>query len=977
MSTPAIPRATYRIQFNGDFTFADATTIIPYLYELGVSHVYASPFLKARADSPHGYDIVDHNALNPQIGAADSFAAYVETLHRHGMNQILDMVPNHMGVGGSDNRAWLDVLEHGQASLYAAYFDIDWNVPDPALRQRVLLPFLGEQYGIALERGDLGLVFDAARGAFHVQYCDHMFPLDPRSYPRVLLRTDSRALADSGRRELVAVAAAFRALPRRTATGDASRRRRAHDTAAHKARLAALCDGDSSVRAALDTTLALINGTPGDARSFNLLHRLLELQAYRLAYWRVASDEINYRRFFDINDLAAVRMEDPQVFNETHRFVLRLLADDRISGLRIDHPDGLADPAGYCSDLQHAMQTARKTGDERCYLVIEKILASHERLNTTWPVAGTTGYDAAYLINGVLVCADAERRLTRLYQRYTDQRADFDQLLYLSKRVVMQGTLASELSVLANLALRLARSDRHTRDFTWLGLRDALAELVACFPVYRTYLLGRRASSDDLRYIRWALAHARARHVPVNPQVFDFVEKLLVDPDAAGAAPAARRERNRFVLRFQQYTAPAMAKSMEDTAFYIDNRLVSLNDVGFDPRIFGISTGAFHHANQQRLKEWPGAMVSTSTHDSKRGEDTRARINVLAEIPELWSQHLARWTRLNRFRKKIVRGARMPSRNDEYLLYQTLIGTWPPGESDAGGRVAYRERIERYMLKAIREAKVHTSWINPDTEYEDAMRDFVRSLLDASPHNAFLADFLAFNDRIVRYGLLAGLSQLLIKLTVPGVPDIYQGNELWTFSLADPDNRGRVDYQTRAAALRELAARRTTDAISLTRELLEHIVDGRAKLYVTWKTLDLRRAHSDVFAAGDYLSLKAGGALAGHLIAYARRTPHRHVIVIAARWFARLCDANAWPIPDDVWTTTRIELLPEFSAPRYRNVFTDEIITPSATNGRCLDAAPLFRHFPVALLVDEPDAHERALVPGASPPVAGDASGSG
>ncbi|WP_372985424.1 malto-oligosyltrehalose synthase [Marinobacter sp.] len=962
MKAPGTPTATYRLQFNRDFTFAHASKIIPYLHQLGISHVYASPFLKARAGSPHGYDIVDHNALNPEIGDEISFANYVETLHEHGMGQLLDIVPNHMGVGGDDNAWWLDTLENGEASDYAGFFDIDWHPANPALRNKVLLPFLGDHYGAILEEGGLKLTLDSENGSIGVRYYEHLFPIDPRTYPQVLgfrIKTLAQRLNNNHEvlDELIGLITACRSLPRRTELSAARRQKRRDSGSACKLRLARLYGKSSDFRDFLDENIQQFNGMPGNPESFDLLHRLLEEQAYRLAYWQVAADEINYRRFFDINELAGIRMENKAVFEATHRLIRRLIANGDVNSLRIDHPDGLYDPFKYCCDLQttfgEALSACGQNANGSSYLLVEKILASHEDLPSHWPVAGTTGYEVANRLNGLFVYPDTERSLTQLYQRFTGRTHDFDELLYQCKKLIIRSALAGELTVLANLASSVAQTNRYTRDFTYHALRDALAEAVACFPVYRTYITQQQINKDDRRYVHWAIVQAKKRSPAADIQIFDFLENLIT----LNLPEAVNSRVIRFTLRFQQYTAPVMAKGMEDTLFYAFNRLVSLNDVGFDPRSFGLSINAFHHNNRQRQETWPQSMATTSTHDSKRGEDVRSRINVLSELPHEWSHHLRRWSRTNRPRKRMVDDTPAPSRNDEYLFYQTLVGCWPLEPLNADGLDAFRARIEAYMLKAIKEAKVHTSWINPNLEYEEAMQDFVNSALSTLENNAFLADFIPFQGRIVRYGLLNSLSQTLLKLTVPGVPDLYQGNEMWSFNLVDPDNRRPVNYHHRQAELQALMAACQIDSElpGVLQNLMERIEDGRAKLYLTWRTLTFRREQPQVFTDGRYLELKCQGPKAEHICAFARCFKEREVLVVATRWFARLAgETGEMPLGTRPWEGTRVEIPADLRTGGYRNILTGESVKASELeDGNWIGAVDLFRHFPVALLTND------------------------
>jgi (1->4)-alpha-D-glucan 1-alpha-D-glucosylmutase len=962
-----IPIATYRLQFNRSFTFRDAIEIADYLRDLGISHVYASPYLKSHAGSRHGYDIVDHNALNPEIGDQGSFEQLVTALHAHGLGQILDIVPNHMDVGGNDNAWWLDVLEHGEASLYADFFDIDWHPADPELQNKLLLPFLGDRYGSVLERGELQLTFDPANGGFYVGYFAHRFPIDPQTYPDILspeiLEGRSASAIGVGAAELLAaILRDCRVLPRRTDLSPEQRRLRRQRGAECKRRLATLCREDAGASVLVAQYLAALNGEIGQPASFDRLHRLLDSQAWRLAYWQVATDEINYRRFFDINSLAALRMENREVFEATHGLVRELLSQGQIDGLRIDHPDGLYDPPRYFAELQELISDAAESR-RPIYLVIEKILAAHERLPADWPVAGTTGYDAAALLNGLFVYPGSERRLTRLYRRFSGLDVDFDELLYERKKFIIRDTLSGELTVLANLLHRIAQADRHTRDFTYHGLLDALTEVVACLPVYRTYVSPRSPSEQDRRYIHWAIAKARKRSPSADAVLFDFVRTALLLENCSAHPPAFRDRIAQFTMRFQQYTAPVMAKGMEDTAFYIFNRLVSLNDVGFDPKTFGVSPTAFHHQNRQRSTEWPHSMVSTSTHDSKRSEDVRVRIDVISELPEEWQRHLARWSRLNRARKRIVEDQPVPSRNDEYLFYQTLLGVWPLEPIDESGLVALRERIEVYMLKAAREAKLRTSWINPDQAYEEGLSRFVRAVLHGADRSAFLADFAPFAHRVARFGLLNGLSQTLLKLTIPGVPDIYQGNELWNFCLVDPDNRRPVDYLHRRELLRAVmteAAGARGAMKGFARGLLGTLEDGRAKLYLTWRTLGLRRRFPELFESGDYIGLEPSGDRADHLCAFARCRSETTVIVAAGRWFARLSISDDSAPIGAIWQDTWLELPTQAevaTAPGpagYENILTAEWITPTLHEGKLrLHVSEVFADLPVALLLGE------------------------
>lgn len=969
MTIPRTPTATYRLQLNRDFGFTDARDLVPYLHTLGVSHCYASPYLKARPGSLHGYDIVDHAVLNPEIGDRAAHSDWVAKLAAHDMGHILDLVPNHMAVGGADNTWWLDVLEHGEASAYAGYFDIDWWPVQAAVRGRLILPVLGAHYGVVLERGELEPRYDSQQGGFSIWYGEHRFPLDPVSYP-VVLEPVAAAMGEVREQDarpaaLQQLIGAFRSLPARDTRDPQQRQTRIGETVRLKRVLADFSQSWHELAGSIDAALRMLRGTPGEAGSFDRLHALLEAQAYRLAYWRVATDEINYRRFFDINELAGLRIEQPAVFADTHRLVLELIAASALQGLRIDHPDGLRDPLGYLHRLRAAVKAAG--GPDDFYLVVEKILRPHEHLPEDWPVDGTTGYDFGALVNGLFVDPAGERALTRLYSRYAGSYRDFDALLHERKKLIIRTVLSSELTVLAGQLSRIAQGDRHTRDYTLNGLRDALIELVACFPVYRSYIDAHGLSEQDRRYLDWALIHAERHSRSVDPSLFAFLRELLELSGRVAGDTGLRAAALDFAARLQQYTAPVMAKGMEDTCFYIDNRLTSLNEVGGDPGLFGVSLAAFHRANKERQRRWPRGMLTTSTHDSKRSEDMRARLNVLSELPDLWRQRVGRWSRINASRKRLLDGVRAPSRNDEYLLYQTLLGVWPLAPVAEEGLAGLCDRVAAYMLKAVREAKVHSAWLNPDLEYEAGVEEFVRALLRPSPVNAFLADFLPFQQQVARIGIYNSLAQTLLKLTVPGVPDIYQGCELFEFRLVDPDNRVPVDYASRRALLDSLLPVLTADqdVCGEVRALLEAPEDGRAKLYLTARVLRLRRARAALFGEGVYQPLEAEGTGAERVCSFSRCGEDGACIVVVApyRFAALTAAATRMPLGAEVWGDTAV-VMPEApagasSGPAWLEVLTGRRFTAEReADGRVrLALGALLDSFPVALLLREPVAH--------------------
>jgi (1->4)-alpha-D-glucan 1-alpha-D-glucosylmutase len=946
-----IPRATYRLQLNRELTFRDATALVPYLHRIGISHLYASPFFRARPGSLHGYDVVDHQSLNPEIGTEEDLAALFGALRAHGMAMIVDVVPNHMGVLGSDNPWWMDVLENGQAARHAHYFDIDWQAGQHGLQGKLLLPVLGDHYGALLQAGRLQLAREPESGAFFLRYEGNRFPLDPTTYAVVFRRALAHC-AGPASGDLEALLAAATAIPSRDSLTSDQRELRYRRQAELKETHTRLCAADPGFAPCIDETLQELNGDPANPQSFDALAELLDAQAYRLAYWRVASDEVNYRRFFDINELAGLRMEDEEVFEATHRYLFSLLQRGPIDGLRIDHPDGLFDPKAYCQRLQARHAKAMGSG-EGVRVVLEKILAAYERLPEDWPVAGTTGYRFMNLVNGLFVDAGAEMALDRLYESMVGSVTDFEQLVYDSKRLVVKSALASELGRLADGAARIAQLSRNTRDFSGNSLQEALAQVIACFPVYRTYLDEEGLHGEDRRYIEWAVAWARKRSRAADPVIFDFLRALLTADLAAEGDEAYGRVVREFARRFQQVTGPAMAKGFEDTVCYRYARFLSLNEVGGEPRSFGISLGAFHSATADRAQRWPHTMLATSTHDGKRSEDARARLNVLSEMPTQWRHAVNRWTRLNRYKKSTLDERHAPTARDEYYFYQSLLAAWPAEEVDQKTLEGLHARLGEHMLKAAREAKLHTSWLNADSDYEAALSRFVDECLGRLEGNAFLSDFAVFARRCMPYGLLNGLSQTLLKLASPGVPDFYQGSEIWQWQLVDPDNRRPVDFAQRQRLLREV------EAASASRSRLgeyaamvaDTLPDGRAKLLLVVCALRLRAELPALFADGDYLPLPAEGVEAHRLCAFARRRDERMLIALAPRLWVGLVPEPERPL-EQSWGDTRIAL-GENAPTRFLNVLTGEhIAAVDGKGGPQLDLEELLTRFPVGLLID-------------------------
>lgn len=984
-----IPSATYRLQFNDEFTFADARQIVGYLHELGISDMYASSYVAAKAGSRHGYDVVNQTELNREVGSEESYQAMIEELQRFDMGHILDFVPNHMCIESSENIWWMDVLENGMSSPYANFFDIDWAPVKKELTGKVLLPFLGDQYGRVLENGGLRLVF--REGAFYIDCSSLQVPVEPKSYLQILThRLDVLQGAFPPEapplQELLSIETALQHLPPVREQNKEKREERHREKDIIKKRLWQLCQESMEIAAFISDNVAIFNGSKGEPASFDLLDGLLRDQVYRLSFWRVATEEINYRRFFDINGLAAIRMEDQAVFDLTHQLLSRLIREGKVTGVRIDHVDGLYDPISYLQSLQKSSYQQLRAGTagngfdantaedkskelegweaeyrqalERdpsyrpFYVVCEKILMKGEQLPERWPVFGTTGYDFLANLNGIFVDTEKAKAFDRIYSRFVGQASDFSEMVYEKKKLVMQVSLSGEVNMLAHHLNTISEQDRLCRDFTLNSIARAMAEVIACFPVYRTYANSPSVRDKDVSYIEAAAAKAKRKNPAIDASIFDFLRDVLLL-----RFPERAKERDKiawlsFAMRFQQITGPVMAKGLEDTAFYVYNRLVSLNDVGGTPGKFGLTMEAFHGQNLERLKAFPHAMIASATHDSKRGEDVRTRISALSEIPDIWQKSLAKWRRLNKGKAAILENQTVPDRNEEYLLYQTLIGVWPAIETAAAGLESFRARIREYMIKAAREAKVNTSWVSPNTAYEEALVGFVDRILSDAAGNGFLPEFLLLQKRVARCGIFSSLSQTLLKMVSPGVPDFYQGSELWDFTLVDPDNRRPVDYGIRLQALAGLKGREAEiGAEALIRELLEKAEDGRIKLYLIFRVLNYRRKHRDLFDNGDYLPLEARGARARHVCVFARRGEGEMVIVVAPRLVATLVpEPELSPLGERAWLDTFL-VLPEGAAGSFRNVVNDEKLEAEERDGHwCLPLAKVFAQAPVALL---------------------------
>jgi (1->4)-alpha-D-glucan 1-alpha-D-glucosylmutase len=958
------PVSSYRLQFHRGFRFVDARALVPYLDQLGITDCYSSPYLQARPGSTHGYDICDHNQLNPEIGSEEDYAAFTAALTAHGMGQIVDFAPNHMAADETHNPWWRDVLTNGPCSSFAGFFDIDWEPVKAELKDKVLLPVLGDRYGAVLDRGELRLVF--AHGVFALHYCERNFPINPRQLTQVLeydLDTLRRNLGETHPRllEYLSIATALRNLPAYTETDPQRIVERQREQEVARERLQRLAESAPEVERHILNSVRAFNGQPGEPASFDRLHALLEVQPYRLAYWRTAAHEINYRRFFDINQLAGIRTDDPRVFDAMHGLLLRLIREGSVTGLRIDHIDGLFAPRQYLKRLQEVIreQPEPPSTEAPFYIVTEKILSPGESL-PDWPVAGTSGYDFLNDVNGLFVDRDKRRMLARVYHRFTRQPSSFADHAYASKKLIMDTSMASELNVLAHALNRYSEHDRHTRDFTLNSLRDALQEVIACFPIYRTYVMPNGYTEDDRRAIDVAIQRARRRNPTVEPSIFDFVRSVLL-PDAATARSADdHRETATLAMKFQQYSGPVQAKGVEDTAFYRYNLLASLNEVGGNPDGFGRLPAEFHAANQRRRERWPTGMLATATHDTKRGEDVRARLNVISELPEEWGHHLSTWARINNANRTVVEGEPAPDRNDEYLFYQALLGTWPPevlgGEPTPGEALV--SRLREYMLKAVREAKAHTSWITQNPAYEQAVTRFVERTLSGPTAARFLAAFLPFQNHIARLGMVNSLSQLVLKVMSPGVPDFYQGTELWDLSLVDPDNRRPVDYGARRRLLEGLEPllqtpqERVHERIDAVRDMLVCWSDGRIKLFVTAALLRLRRQLATLFLTGRYEAIEAQGERADHVIALVRRHDQDTVIAVVPRLLASLTAATHFlPIGTESWGHTRLLLPLTIGWGAYRNVLTGEALRVERRDGQTnLSLAAVLSVCPVGVL---------------------------
>lgn len=924
--------STYRLQLRREFGFRHARDVVEYLDMLGITHVYSSPYLHAQRGSSHGYDLVDPAQLDPDLGGDGEFEAWVAALRARDMGHIADFVPNHMGISSGENAWWQDVLENGESSMFADRFDIEWHPPKRALEGRVLLPILNTQYGMALEKGDLSVVRD--QGAFFVHFGEHRLPISPPTTIPVLQRAIAAlglSATEADGQELESIVTALRHMPSNHETETERRLERSREKEIIKRRVAELCQRSTRVAEAIDRALADMNT---DDRLVSL-DRLLQDQCYRLAFWRVATEEINYRRFFDVNTLAAIRMEAAEVFEAAHVKMFQLIREGHVDGLRLDHVDGLYDPAEYLKTLRERLSALQDGGS--FYVLVEKILGPDERLPTKWATDGTTGYDYLAAASGLLVDPASEGELTSLYREFTGDRASFAEHARASKTMTLFGSLSSEIHALAQSLERIAEANRRYRDFTLAALAAAIVATIASFGVYRTYVRpdGSREATDE-EHIGRAIRAAKRLEPARDASVFDFLHDVLALRLPQDASDSERAQWVRFAMRFQQLTGPVMAKGVEDGAFFTYVRLASLNEVGGRPDRFGTSLADYHSGNAARARDWPRAMVTTSTHDTKRSEDVRAKLAVLTEVADIWRRSVGAWRERGQRFRRTVEDADAPSSSDEYLLYQTAFGVLPFGATPRFTPQIV-ERIVAFTEKAAREAKQRTSWLNPNEPYEAALREFARSMLG---DDSFSAGMCELSARLSSFGAANALAQVVLKMAAPGVADTYQGMEVFDQALVDPDNRRPVDYVSLRARLERLRRPRG-DRQAFVQELLSSYADGDIKLYVVHRALTLRRRRASLFVDGAYRRLEGGE----HVVAFGRETSGQSIVCAAVRHsFRRTRGDVPWAI-GRVWEDEAIEL----PVGKYRDYFTGAAVeaTPRAR------LAEVFAILPVALLVSE------------------------
>ena len=926
-----VPTATYRLQFSPSFGFQKAKSVIPYLHELGMSDIYASPIFKAVKGSTHGYDVVDPNELNAELGNRDDFAKLMDERQECKMGWLQDIVPNHMAFN-SENKMLMDVLENGNQSRFFPFFDIAWDYPDQDLRGKVLVPILARLYNKALESGKIRLGFDT--NGFHVQYYEFCLPLSLSSYSYILRfdfkkSKDMLSTSKSASTTLAKLCDRFDMLAEKPFSDSKDK-----EVCKVKKTLWELYSSEKIIKAYIEKVLDLYNGKNSLTNKFAPLETLLSKQFFRLALWKKASERINYRRFFYLNEFIGLRVENAEVLEFTHQLLLRLAQEKKFTGLRIDHIDGLCNPTIYLDCLH------QKLGD--MHIVVEKILDKHEGLPNYWPIQGTTGYEFANYVNQLFCCKENEKAFSKIHRHFIDRDQHCGHLVYEKKKYIIQKFMGGDIRYVANLFKKCAEAESIASIGTSQNIEDALIEIIAAFPVYRTYINSDKCTKTDRAYIRKAISLAVAKN-PRLKQTINTVGKCML---CEGQGFQEQRNKNsvlNFIMKFQQLTGPAMAKGFEDTVLYCYNRLISLNEVGSQPDCFGISVEEFHKFNSERAKRWPHSLNATSTHDTKRGEDVRARINVLSEMPEQWDSKVNHWRQINERKKSKCNGRMAPDPNDEYFLYQTLIGALPFREAEYE---AFKKRIKTYFIKAVREAKVHTSWVEPNEKYEDACIQFVEKLLIFSEGDEFWQDFTRFQRKVAGYAIYNSLSQILVKMAAPGVPDFYQGSELWELNLVDPDNRRPVNFDLRAGLLAQIKNEEDRNDSNFVTELLKHPEDGSVKLFLIYRLLSARTKYRRIFEDGDYIPLTTVGSKSEHIIAFARKSGKKIAVAIAARFLSSVISPAQLPIGKNVWKDTSI-VIPEKTANFWLNTITGEKM--NASNELSVDH--ILSKFPVALLV--------------------------
>lgn len=989
-----LPGATYRLQFNQYFTLKQAASLVDYFHALGITDCYSSPLFMASPGSIHGYDITDYAKINPEIGSEEDLRAFAMLLRQKQMGLILDVVPNHMYIGDLSNPWWLDILENGPSSEYAPYFDIQWKPPKAVLANKVLLPFLAQQYGRALEDQEIKIVH---RGdVFFAECYQKKLPIAQRTWSLILSPVLKKVKPELGENstdvmELESIISALTHLPPLFEKSTEKLKEAKREKQVIKRRLKSLLKFSKEIQLALDRSLTELNGMKSNPLSFDSLDELLSQQAYRLCFWKVATEEINYRRFFDVNELAAIRVEEPEVFSAVHELVFWLLQQGWVTGIRVDHVDGLYDPEQYLKDLQEGCRQAcllqnhnngtnsthneekqskpennsgefeekesrmllPKDPNRPFYIVVEKILSQNEELQPQWCVYGTTGYDFLNLLNGIFIDRESKKAFQDIYAQFADVPQRLNDMVYTCKKLIMYVSMSSEIHALSLLLDRISEQHRWSQDLTLGSLRYALREVIACFSVYRSYFRDAQdgASQESQKHILAAIREAKRRNRPTNETIFDFIRSVLLFEDPEGLSAAQKKERRIFAMRFQQLTGTIMAKGVEDTFFFRSYALASLNEVGAQWGAFGVPLERFHAENQKRLEKWPDTLLASSTHDTKRGEDCRARINVLSEIPQEWKEAVTFWHEMNYSKKKIEEEAQIPSQNEEYLIYQELLGTWPFDGIDSKTSPEYLKRMQRHIKKALREAKVHTTWMNPNEEYEAAVDEFIQKILSLELQNNFVRNFDQFASRVLHAGIFNSLSQTLIKMTVPGIPDFYQGSELWNLSLVDPDNRGVVDYSDRIRYLDQLQKRAVKDKPSLINELKKTIADGKLKLYLISQVLNFRKAHQQLFARGSYVPLQAAGEQQEHLIGYARQLGKKRIIILTSRFFTKLGIDKEGGIDPQHWSDSMMIMPSDWVQTHYRDLFTSLEVIPQLNNEKTvIYASQVFTSLPFCFL---------------------------